>query len=403
MNSLLYLTHRIPYPPNKGDKIRSFNILKYLSRHYQVYLGTFVDDAHDWRYLKDMEKYCQDIYAAPLKPLLSKLRSLPALWSHTPMTLPYYCNAGLKAWVKSQNDRNEFSAVLVFSSAMAQYVMGPEWSHLRRVIDFVDVDSDKWRQYSHTKVWPMSWVYRREADTLLEFDKQVANEFEASLFVSVKEAELFASMPEVDGAKVGHVDNGVDIDYFKSDSVYPNPYGDEYEQPIVFTGAMDYWANADAVTWFARNVLPEIRQEHAKAHFYIVGARPTRQVNDLASLAGVTVTGLVKDIRPFLAHARLAVAPMRIARGVQNKVLEAMAMARAVVVTPQGFDGIVAQANHEIIITTSAHDFARAVTMLLNEPDKAAQLGQVARQRIEQSYAWETNLRALLPILDKKA
>ena len=402
MEPLLYLTHRIPYPPNKGDKIRSFNILKFLSQHYHVYLGTFIDDPLDWRYLQDLDAYCQDFYAAPLKPLQSKLRSLSVLSGRTPMTLPYYSDAGLRSWVRSQNDQHDFAAVLVFSSAMAQYVMGPEWAHQHRVIDFVDVDSDKWQQYAATKAWPLSWLYRREADTLLGFDKQVAAEFEASLFVSAREAELFASLSGVDAARVSHVDNGVDIDYFNPDGDYPNPYG-EHEQAIIFTGAMDYWANADAVIWFARQVLPEVRKIHAGACFYIVGARPTRQVQALASLAGITVTGAVKEIRPYLAHAHLAVAPMRIARGVQNKVLEAMAMARAVVVTPQGFDGIVAPTNNEVMVAESALDFAQAVIGLLDEPDKAAQLGQVARNHIEQAYAWENNLQALLPMLERKA
>jgi len=398
---LLYLVHRIPYPPNKGDKIRSFNILKFLAQHYQVYLGTFVDDDHDWQYLKDLEAYCEDVYAVPLKPLRSKLRSLPALLGSVPMTVPYYGDTGLRSWIRAQKQAHDFDAVLVFSSAMAQYVMGPGWSHLHRVIDFVDVDSDKWLQYAATKAWPMSWIYRREANTLLAFDKQVTAEFEASLFVSAKEAELFAAMPGVDAARVGHADNGVDVDYFNPLGDYPKPYKMD-EQVIVFTGAMDYWANADAVSWFAREVLPEVRKEHAAAHFYIVGARPTRQVQELASLPGVTVTGAVKDIRPYLAHADVAVAPMRIARGVQNKVLEAMAMAKAVVVTPQGFDGIIAQANNEVLVAEAAQEFAQAVTALLDEPDKAVRLGQVARKHIEHAYAWENSLQVLLPMLEGK-
>ena len=145
---LLYLVHRIPYPPNKGDKIRSFNILKFLSRHYQVYLGTFVDDSHDWRYLKDLETYCEDMYAAPLKSLQSKLRSLPALWSETPLSLPYYRDAVLQAWVDRLLAERPVRQAIVFSGAMAQYLEKPAYGHLRRIVDFVDVDSDKWRQYA---------------------------------------------------------------------------------------------------------------------------------------------------------------------------------------------------------------------------------------------------------------
>lgn len=397
--NLLFLVHRIPYPPNKGDKIRSFNILKFLSRHYQVYLGTFIDDDDDWRYLQDLEAYCADVYAAPLNSLSARLRSLPALLGGRPMSLPYYHDTRLDAWIAAQKKAHDFDAVMVFSSAMAQYVMGPEWSALHRVIDFVDVDSDKWRQYASTKLWPMSWIYRREAATLLAFDTQVAGTFDASLFVSANEAELFISLSAVDAGRISHIENGVDADYFNPQAEYPSPYLTN-ELAIVFTGAMDYWANVDAVAWFAREVFPEIRRHYSMASFYIVGARPTRRVRELDSLPGVTVTGAVKDIRPYLSHARVAVAPMRIARGVQNKVLEAMAMARAVVVTPQGCDGIRAQANNEVLVADSGPAFSRAVISLLNEPGAAAELGRAARRHIEEVYSWPASLQHLLPKLE---
>jgi len=398
---LLYLVHRIPYPPNKGDKIRSFNILKFLSQHYQVYLGTFVDDVNDWQYIKDLECYCEDVFSVPLKSFQSKLRSLPALLGSGPMTLPYYCDNKLASWVNSQKSQHDFDATLVFSSAMAQYVLGDEWAHEHRVIDFVDVDSDKWQQFAETKSWPMSWLYSREAETLREFDKLVADEFSASLFVSAKEAALFASFSGVDGEKVGHADNGVDIDYFCPDLEYISPYPGN-EQRIVFTGAMDYWANADAVIWFATEVLSKIRKVFPDTNFYIVGSRPSRKAQELSNMQGVTVTGAVDDVRPYLSHACLAVAPMRIARGVQNKVLEAMAMAKAVVVTPQGFDGILAEVEKELIVAETAQDFANAVIELLSDLNKAKSMGALARQHIEKSYSWENSLQALLPVLERQ-
>ncbi len=396
---LLYLVHRIPFPPNKGDKIRSFNILKFLARHYQIYLATFVDDHNDWQYLSGLDKYCADKYVAPLKSTQAKLRSLPALLGSQPMSVPYYYDSGMHAWIDARCKQNQFDVVLVFSSAMAQYVMGDVWSNIRRVIDFVDVDSDKWLQYADKKSWPMSWIYRREGNTLLQYDKQVANDFDASLFVSAKEAELFASMPGVTSEKVTHADNGVDTDYFSPDNDYPNPFADN-EQAIVFTGAMDYWANADAVAWFAREVMPGILKAHPDVRFYIVGSKPTREVLELQSLPAVEVTGAVNEIRPYLAHARLAVAPMRIARGVQNKVLEAMAMAKAVVVSPQGFDGIVADAGTELVVEQTAASFVDAITKLLDDPSRAEQMGRIARANIEQNYAWENSLQALIPVLE---
>jgi glycosyltransferase involved in cell wall biosynthesis len=166
----------------------------------------------------------------------------------------------------------------------------------------------------------------------------------------------------------------------------------------VFTGAMDYWANVDAVTWFARDIFPAVRQHLATAHFYIVGARPNNAVQQLAQLPGVTVTGAVKDIRPYLAHARAAVAPMRIARGVQNKVLEAMAMARPVVVTPQALDGILCQADREVSVAGDAATFAERLCAVMRGDGN--NMTAAARRRVESSYSWESNLRRFEALLE---
>lgn len=396
MKKLLYLVHRIPYPPNKGDKIRSFNILKFLSRHYNISLGTFVDDANDWRYLPALEEYCQAIYAAPLKPLQAKLKSLPTLFGSAPLSLPYYRHAGLAAWIEAQRKQHQFDAVLVFSSAMAQYVMGEPWSSLRRVIDFVDVDSDKWLQYAGARSWPMSWVYRREGRTLLEYEREVAGRFDNSFFVSQHEAEMFKALAPGAAQRVSFVNNGVDIDYFAPQDC-DSPYGAN-DTTLVFTGAMDYWANVDAVSWFAERVFPLVRQCHPQARFYIVGSRPARQVQQLGERDGVVVTGAVKDIRPYLAHARAAVAPLRLARGVQNKVLEAMAMARPVVATPQALDGLEAQIGKEVLQAENEEAFANTLDRLLQH-DQVGGIGQAARARVMASYSWQHNLSRLETML----
>ncbi|ALP54098.1 sugar transferase [Candidatus Tenderia electrophaga] len=394
---LLYLVHRIPYPPNKGDKIRSFNILKCLARHYEIHLATFVDDDDDWQHRPALEAYCADVYAAPLNPAVAKLKSLPALLGSAPLSLPYYRQVGLADWVEAQRMRHEFHAVLVFSSAMAQYVMGERWSGVRRVIDFVDVDSDKWRQYAAAKSWPMNWIYRREGRTLLAYERKVAACFDNSFFVSEQEADLFKSLAPEAAPRVSFVNNGVDTDYFTPQQDYVSPYA-EGEQVMVFTGAMDYWANVDAVSWFAEQVLPRVRERHARARFYIVGSRPTRQVQQLADQDGVTVTGAVKDIRPYLAHACIAVAPLRLARGVQNKVLEAMAMARPVVATPQALDGLEAQVGVEVLQADNEAAFVDTLDTLMQQ-DQADDLGPAARRRVIESYSWQHNLSRLETML----
>lgn len=261
---LLYLTHRVPYPPNKGDKIRSFHLLKHLSQRYRVHLGTFVDDRGDWQYVDTVRSFCGENHFAKLNPSAMRLRSLSGPLSGQPLTLPYYRNAGLQHWVNNLLATRPVKRILVFSSAMAQYVMHAHGA--RRIIDFVDIDSDKWCQYAGSKRWPLSWIYRREGRLLLRYEREVAKAFDASLFVSRTEAELFQRLAPESAAKTGYFSNGVDTDYFSPDREYPNPYG-EREHALVFTGAMDYWPNVDAVRWFAQEIFPEVHAADPHARF----------------------------------------------------------------------------------------------------------------------------------------
>ena len=222
---------------------------------------------------------------------------------------------------------------------MAQYVAGQRWSNIRRVIDFVDVDSDKWRQYAKSKSWPMNAIYRREARCLETYERQIATEFDASVLVSQDEATLFKTLAPESAGRIDYLNNGVNSEYFSPERLYANPYLPG-EKVLVFTGAMDYWANVDAVTWFAQKVFPQVYQRDQYARFYIVGGRPTLAVQKLENIPGIYVTGAVPDVRPYIAHAVAAVAPLRIARGIQNKVLEAMAMAKPVLATSAAVEGI---------------------------------------------------------------
>ena len=398
MTELLFLAHRIPYPPDKGDKIRSFHLLQHLARRYRVHLGAFIDDARDWSHVEHVKKMCGETCFVALHAARAKLRSLAALATGEPMTLPYFRSARLARWVNGVLGSRRIERALVFSSAMAQYLEGKPAHGVRRVLDFVDLDSDKWRQYAERSRGPLQWLYRREAERLFECERRYAGDFDASLFVSEAEAGLFtARAPEVSG-RVRVVMNGVDTEYFSPDRSYPNPYA-AVEAVLVFTGAMDYWANADAVAWFAREVLPRVRSEVPQARFYIVGARPVREVLDLALLPGVKVTGMVPDTRPYLAHARAAVAPLRMARGVQNKVLEAMAMARPVVSSSQAVAGISPCAELSEWSADAPAAVARSLLRLLREPPPAA-LGEALRAHVLRHYGWGDKLARVEAILE---
>ncbi len=394
MKSLLFLCHRIPYPPNKGDKIRAYHFFNYLSRRYRVYLGTFVDDDGDWQYVSVLKTMCADCNIVSLRRSKQMLRSLTALLGKKPLTLPYYFDSGLQSWVGDLLASGQIERILIFSSAMAQYVFDSQGAELRKVVDFVDMDSEKWRQYSLSTSLPLKWLYSREATRLLDYEKQVTEAFDVSFFVSESEAELFRRTAPGLADKVSYVNNGVDTDYFSPDRDYPNPY-DENQRVVVFTGAMDYRANIDAVSWFAARVFPEIRRRVADARFYIVGSRPANRVRQLSSQAGIEVTGAVDDIRPYIAHAQVAVAPMRIARGVQNKVLEAMAMAKPVVVSPQGLEGIYAVPDREVIVAgISTEEFTHCVQSALLNAGMAS-IGRAARARVVTDYSWDQSFSRL--------
>ena len=390
MEDLLLLIHRIPYPPNKGDKIRSYHLLKHLAGQYRVHLATFVDAADDWQHVPKVEAMCASSHFAPLNPTLARVRSLGALLKNRSLSLDYYRDASLERWVDATVARHNISRVLVFSSAMAQYA--DKYPQARRVVDFCDVDSDKWRQYADQKSWPMSWLYRHEARQLLSYERRVARDYDASLFVSAPEAALFRDLAPESSARIGFFNNGVDTEYFSPDASHANPYP-AGERAVVFTGAMDYWPNVDAVQWFANEVLPQLRARFADLRFYIVGARPTQAVRDLEKLPGVTVTGTVPDVRPYIAYAQVAVAPLRIARGIQNKVLEAMAMATPTVVSPQALEGIDAEPGLDLVLADGAEAFAEAVGGMLHARQDA--MGRAARARVERQYSWPSNLACI--------
>lgn len=337
MQSLLFLCHRLPWPPDKGDKIRSYHLLRRLAGHYRVYLGTFVDDPEDWCHVPAVRALCAEACVRPLPPWRSRMRALGALVRAEALTPGCYRDRVMQRWIENLVAARRVDLALCYSSGVAPLVM--RYAGLPRVMDFVDADSDKWRQYAGARRWPARMIYRREARFLAGHERMVAARFDASLFVSSAEAAFFRRRVPAAAGKVQGIPNGVDSDYWDPALDHPCPYAPG-EKVVVFTGAMDYRANIDAVRWFADTVWPRVAARREGARFYIVGARPSREVRMLAARAGIHVTGRVDDVRPYLGHAHAVVAPLRIARGIQNKVLEALAMERVVVATPQAWEGI---------------------------------------------------------------
>jgi sugar transferase (PEP-CTERM/EpsH1 system associated) len=396
MKKLLYLVHRIPFPPNKGDKIRSFHFLKALSAEYEIYLGTFIDDPEDRQYVDALKPYCKDCFCVDLQPKLAKLLSLSGFLSNQALSLPYYRSQALQAWVDQVIDTHHIDQAMIFSSPMAQYLV--KHPHVDLVADYVDVDSDKWQQYSKSKNWPASWVYEREAHKLLDYETNMAGRAKSTLFVSEQESRLFKHLAPSVAEKIDYVNNGVDTVFFDPALTYESPFSPT-EMAIVFTGAMDYWANVDAVIWFAQQVFPLVKKHCADARFYIVGSKPTKQVLQLAEADdAMIVTGRVDDVRHYVAHAAVVVAPLRIARGIQNKVLEAMAMAKPVVVTPAAMEGIDMTETIQVVVAEAPSEFAEQVCKFLNASDSIALEN---RRYVQAEFSWQQNGKRLCGILER--
>jgi sugar transferase (PEP-CTERM/EpsH1 system associated) len=385
---LLYLVHRLPYPPNKGDKISSFNMLKHFSKRHEVHLGTFVDHPDDWQHVDTVRGYCRDLCVQRLDPRAAKLRSLTGLLTGEALSNVYYRNDKLQAWVDGVLERVRPDAVLMFSGCMGQFVRGKLPAGVRAVFDAEDVDSEKWAGYASGKPWPLSWLYGRESRELRRYEREMAQSFDASVFVSREEAEVFKSVCPEAADKITFRTQGVDVGYFDPAHQLPDPYGPN-DRVLVFCGAMDYWPNVAAVAWFTKEVFPRVRAARPDAKFYIVGLAPTDEVKKLGQLPGVVVTGGVPDVRPYVKHAWAVCLPLTIARGIQNKALEGMAMGKRVLGTPAAITGIIPCAEYQPTLATTADEWLACALETL-AAERAFE--PAAREFIKANYGWEANL-----------
>ncbi|WP_426955491.1 TIGR03087 family PEP-CTERM/XrtA system glycosyltransferase [Muricoccus radiodurans] len=392
---LLFLAHRIPYPPEKGEKIRAWHMLDHLANHWEVDLGCLVDDRADLDHLPVLRSRCAAVeWRMTGSRAQAAVRSLLQFRPGRPLSLGWFHDASLAAWVRDGVAAGRWDAALAYSSSMAPYLL--EARGLRRVLDMVDVDSEKWRAYAAGGRSPMRPVWAREARTLLAFERRAAREFDRTLFVSAEEAGRFAEIAPDLADRLDHVDNGVDTARFDPAIRHPNPFAGG-PPALVFTGTMDYRPNVEAVRWFAEAVMPLLAARIAAPAFHIVGANPVPSVRALADRPGVHVTGPVPDVRPYIAHAAVSVAPLRIARGIQNKVLEAMAMARPVVASPEAFEGVRAVPGRDLLVARGATETAARIADVLDGAHPA--LGAAGRRAMTEGHDWSATLRRLDPIL----
>jgi polysaccharide biosynthesis protein PslH len=390
MREILFLAHRIPWPADRGDKIRSHHILKHLCKMAPVHAGAFADDDRDLGFAGEMGAILASSHVA----LRTKSRwqaGAQAVLTGQPVSVCSFRSRAMQNWVDRLLVSGRISHIFCFSGQMAQYVPHPFDG--RFIMDFVDVDSAKFESFAAAGNAVMRWINAREARLLGEFEQSVARRANASLFVSQAEADLFRQRGGAENIAV--LGNGIDTAYHDPQARFPKLHAVFPDPLIVFTGQMDYRPNIEAVSDFARHAMPAIRAAHPDTTFAIVGRNPTEAVSALSMLPGVQVTGAVDDVRPWLNAADVVVAPLRTARGVQNKIFEAMAMAKPVVASAAAAEGIDARHGVHLFVETSAAKEAERVIALLHDPALCRTVGHAARSHVTDHYTWATQLSPL--------
>jgi sugar transferase (PEP-CTERM/EpsH1 system associated) len=393
----LFLCHRLPYPPNKGDKIRSYALLRHLARRGPVHLACFVDDADDLQYLDKVRELAGgNCYFEPLGALAKARRSLVGLASGKPLTTACFGSHRLQQWVDQSLRRLPIRDILVFGSAMAPYLLSDTANTGRVLFDMVDIDSDKWKQYATGSRGAVRWLFGREARKLEALECEAAKAFGYTLLASDFEADTFRKIAPGSASKIGALTNGVDLERF-SPAGFANPF-DPGELAIVMTGRMDYRPNYQGALWFSREVFPHIVKSLPGARVHFVGSGPPAALREIAG-ANIVVTGTVADVRPYLQFAQAVIAPLHIARGIQNKVLEAMAMAKPVVATREATRSLGIQSGHHIWVENEPLRFAQAVVEALQGPRRET-VARNGRQYVEGSHNWPSLLTAIDRHLD---
>ena len=390
---ILFLAHRIPFPPDKGDKIRAFHMIRRLAARHEVWLGAPIDDNADLSRRDAAALGCVEAVCPWLGPGRRAFNMAAALFAGDPLSVARFRHPDLVQWIEQVLQEVRPDLVVLYSSALGERVLGRLPDGLPLLVDFVDADAAKWAAYAAAAPWPLSWLFRREARKLVAFESALLSRADAALLVTDAEREVMARMQPQWAAKLETMGNGVDLEAFP-------PAPPAHGQLIVMCGRMDYRANVEGARWFAQEVLPLIRERAPAAVFRIVGAAPTAAVRALARLPGVEVTGAVPEVWPQLAEARVVVAPLRFARGIQNKVLEGLAAARPVVATSAALEGLEVVDGREVLAADKPATFARAVLRVL-EGNAPSDLGARGREFVESRHQWGVQLRKLDGLVER--
>jgi len=397
------LTHRLPYPPDRGDRIRSYHLLKALAEHFTVDIACTSEDVVWLQHHQLLATIADRVLIQPVSANLSRMRGGWAFLTGQPVTPACHYRPGMAATLRQWHERKPFDVVLTFCTGMIDYARlitqpqnrtgppGPNDKPVRHVLDLVDVDSIKWAGYARHTWAPLRWVYAAEARRLRRVEAGQFDHLDAVTVVS--DAEALAYRQHVgDHPNLQTVHNGVDLDYF-------SPLADGDPHTLVFVGVLNYRPNAEGITWFVKRALPTLRKRVANAKLMIVGRHPTQHILELGRHPGVEVVGSVPDVRQYLQQASIVIAPLQLARGVQNKVLEAMACAKPVVCSPQAAQGINADTQRHLRVADTPDQWANQIKTLMDEPTLRQSIGRAAREHVEQHHSWQKCLQPMIDLI----
>ena len=387
--NILYVTHRVPYPPDKGDRIRNHHLLRFLAPRANVYLACLADEVPGDDAIGALRRLTARLGIVSVGSWAQQLRMLGSVFCGRSASEGAFASSELRTLLASWAQSIRFDVVMTSASSLAPYLRLPALRDVPAVVDLMDVDSQKWFDYAAAG-GPRSWLYQLEGRRVRHLEQALPFWTRGVTLVSKAEAAIYRrSCP---GGRVVVATNGVDLEYYRPIEAGTQP-------ACVFVGALDYRPNIEGVCWFCREVWPRVRRRQPQAELWLVGRRPASAVRRLAQMPGVQMVGQVPDVRPYLARAALAVVPLNLARGVQNKVLEALAMAKAVVASPPALAALETQPGAQLLAASTPGQWEEAVVSLLGDEERCRQLGAAGRAFVETHHHWDRCLEPFAELL----
>lgn len=394
--SVLFLTHRVPYPPNRGDRIRTHHFLRHLATQANVWLVSFADEPvadSTWQTLRSV---CHRVAVVPVDRRMRWVRAAWSLIKGGSISVGAFSSPRFRSVVSEWSCQTRFVATLSSSSALSQYQCISALRDVPAYVDLIDVDSQKWMDYSTASTGWKQQVYRIEGRRLRSVESSLADWARGISVVSDAEANIYRSFRETPLIK--SIPNGVDLEYFQSPLLNK---GEQFLETngCVFVGVLDYRPNVEGICWFAKEVWPHVVAQRPDQKLRIVGREPVAAVRELAAIPGVEVIGTVPDVRPYLERASVAIVPLQIARGVQNKVLEALAMAKPVVASPEPLVGLGVHHEENVFRAQSREQWVSTLLRLFDDVDLRHAIGVAGQAYVTANHRWDQCLGSLSEFL----